>query len=323
MDFGKYDKILKGENLSQEEILHISEYAETEELLDFANRVRETYHKNKISLCAAMNLKSGKCSEDCKYCSQSAFYNTNIPVYPMQDIEKVLEFAAFNEEQGITNFELSTSGGDLSRLDKVKLISIYETLSQKTSMRLCGAHGLLKDVEEAKALKKAGLVVYQHNLQAGRSFFHNVITTHTYEQRLDTLKYAKEAGLILCSGGVIGVGETMADRLEMAFDLRDIGIASMPVNILNPIPGTPFGDKGISISKEEIFRTIALLRITLPKVVIIYGAGRLFLEEQQFKAFLSGLNGIVVGNFLTTSGACISDDIAMIHEQGFVINNLD
>ena len=115
----------------------------------------------------------------------------------------------------------------------------------------------------------------------------------------------------------------MADRLEMAFDLRDIGIASMPVNILNPIPGTPFGDIGISISKEEIFRTIALLRITLPKIVIIYGAGRLFLEEQQFKAFLSGLNGIVVGNFLTTSGACIADDVAMIHEQGFVINNLD
>ncbi len=115
----------------------------------------------------------------------------------------------------------------------------------------------------------------------------------------------------------------MADRLEMAFDLREIGISSMPVNILNPIPGTPFGDKGISISKEDIFRTIALLRITLPNVVIIYGAGRLFLEEQQFKAFLSGLNGIVVGQFLTTSGACIADDVAMIHEQGFVINNLD
>ncbi len=323
MDFGKYDKIFNGENLSQEEILYISEYSETEELLDFANRVREKYHKNKISLCAAMNLKSGKCSEDCKYCSQSGFYNTNIPVYPMQDIEKVLEFAAFNEKQGITNFELSTSGGDLSRLDKEKLISIYETLSQNTSMRLCGAHGLLKDVEEAKALKKAGLVVYQHNLQAGRSFFHNIITTHTYDERLNTLRYAKEAGLILCSGGVIGVGETMADRLEMAFDLREIGISSMPVNILNPIPGTPFGDKGISISKEDIFRTIALLRITLPNVVIIYGAGRLFLEEQQFKAFLSGLNGIVVGQFLTTSGACIADDVAMIHEQGFVINNLD
>ena len=323
MDWTRYEKIFDGENLSREEVLYISQNAETEELLEFANRVRERFHKNVVSMCAAMNLKSGKCSEDCRYCSQSAFYNTNIQVYPMQDVEKVLEFAAFNEAQGITNFELSTSGGGLSKLDKEKLLSIYETLSKNTTMRLCGAHGLLKNVDEAKALKKAGLKVYQHNLQAGRTYFPNVITTHTYDERLNTLRYAKEAGLTLCSGGVIGIGETMEDRLEMAFDLRDIGIASMPVNILNPIPGTPFGDKGTSVTEEEVFRTIALFRITLPKVRIIYGAGRLYLKEQQYKAFNSGLNGIVVGNFLTTKGACIADDVEMMHSQGFKINRLD
>lgn len=323
MNFTEFNKIFSDENLNYDELLYISENAETEELLEYANRVREQFHGNEVELCAAMNLKSGKCNENCRYCSQSAFYNTNIPVYPMRDLEKVLEFANYNEKEGITNFELSTSGGDLSRLDKEKLLSIYKTLSEKTNMRLCGAHGILKSVDEAKALKEAGLKIYQHNLQAGRTFFPNVITTHKYDERLNTLRYAKQAGLTICSGGIIGVGEQMSDRLEMVMDLQEIGVASMPVNILNPIPGTPFGDKGISITPEEIFRSIALFRLALPKAKIIYGAGRLYLENEQYKAFISGLNGIVVGNFLTTKGACIDDDVKMIQGQNFVIRNLE
>lgn len=322
MNLIEFDKIFSGVNLSYDELLYISEKAETEELLAYANKVRESFHKNKVDLCAAMNLKSGKCNEDCRYCSQSAFFNTNTPVYPMQEIEKVLEFAEFNEKEGITNFELSTSGGDLSRLDKEKLLSIYKALSKKNSMHLCGAHGMLKSMEEAKELKDAGLKIYQHNLQAGRTFFPNVITTHTYEERLNTLKYAKQAGLTVCSGGIIGVGEQISDRLEMVMDLQEIGVASMPVNILNPIPGTPFGDKGISITPEEVFRSIAMFRLALPKAKIIYGAGRSYLKEEQYKAFLAGLNGIVVGNFLTTKGACIADDIKMIQEQNFVVRNI-
>lgn len=319
MQFDKYDKIFSGVNLTKDEVAYIASHATTDELIGYANKVREFFQGNKVELCAAMNLKSGACNEDCKYCSQSAYYSTNIPVYPMQDVDKVLEFAAYNEAQGIKNFELSTSGGDLSRLDKEKLVTIYKSLSKNSRMNLCGAHGILKSVEEAIELKNAGLKIYQHNLQAGRTYFPSIITTHTYDERINTLRYAKEAGLILCSGGVIGVGESLDDRLEMAFDLQEIGVSSMPVNILNPIPGTPFGDKGTSITEDEILRTIALFRLILPKTKIIYGAGRLYLKDSQYKAFLSGLNGIVVGNFLTTTGASVEEDVKMILEQGLEI----
>lgn len=319
----KINKVYSGENLTFDELMFLSTHMATEELLLQANKVREYFHGNQIELCAAMNLKSGKCNEDCRYCSQSAFYNTDIPVYPMQDPEAVWEFATYNQNKGVTNFELSTSGGYLSKPDRKKLLEIYQVLSQKTSMRLCGAHGKLENVEEAIALKEAGLKIYQHNLQAGRSYFTKVITTHTYDERLNTLKYAKQAGLTICSGGVIGVGEQISDRLEMVMDLQELGIASMPVNILNPIPGTPLGDQGITVTPEEIFRSVALFRLALPKAKIIYGAGRLYLQDKQFRAFESGLNGIVIGNFLTTKGACIEEDIEMMQGQNFVIRNWD
>lgn len=146
-----------------------------------------------------------------------------------------------------------------------------------------------------------------------------MITTHKYEERLNTLKFAKQAGLSLCSGGIVGIGEQMSDRLEMVMDLQEMDVVSMPINILNPILGTPFGDQVISISPEEVFRSIALFRLALPKAKIIYGAGRSYLKDEQYKAFLSGLNGIVVGNFLTTKGSCIEDDVKMILDQNFML----
>lgn len=323
MDYNRFYKIFDGENLDREEVEFIAKNTETEKLSAFANNIREHYHKDRIKLCAAMNLKSGKCNEDCKYCSQSGFYNTCVQVYPMQDVERVLSYAAENEKNGVTNFELSTSGGKLDYLDKEKLLDIYRKLSKKTSMCLCGAHGLLNSVEEAKELKQAGLTVYQHNLQTSRNYFSNVITTHSYDDRLNTLKYAKKAGLVLCSGGIIGLGESMSDRLDMAFDLREIGIASMPINILNPIKGTPYGNKGTMVTKDDIIRTIALYRIIMPKIKIIYGAGRSFLGDEQISAYYSGLNGSVVGKFLTTPNAGMDEDIDIIHKAGFIIDRID
>lgn len=323
MDFTKYNKIFHGGNLNREEVEYIANHASTKELTNFADRVRAYYHKDRIKLCAAMNLKSGKCSEDCKYCSQSGFYNTCVSVYPMQDVENVIAYAAENERHGVSNFELSTSGGKLDYLDKEKLLSIYSELSRKTSMCLCGAHGLLKSVDEAMELKQAGLTVYQHNLQTSRNYFNNVITTHSYDDRLNTLKYAKKAGLLLCSGGIMGLGESIDDRIDMAFDLREIGIASMPINILNPIKGTPFGNNGTMITKDEVFRTIALYRIIMPKIKIIYGAGRVYLGEEQITAYYSGLNGSVVGKFLTTPNAGIDEDIDIIHKAGYLVDRID
>ena len=152
MDFTIFNKIFDGDRLNRDEVEYIVNHAATKELTDFANRVRAYYHKDRIKLCAAMNLKSGKCNEDCKYCSQSAFYNTCVAVYPMQNVEDVIAYATENERQGVSNFELSTSGGKLEYLDKEKLLSIYSELSEKTSLCLCGAHGLLKSVDEAMEL---------------------------------------------------------------------------------------------------------------------------------------------------------------------------
>ncbi len=320
VDLDKYVKrIINGENLIYQELFHIAEKSDTDDLLQSANQIRKAIRGNHIDLCAAMNLKSGKCGENCKYCSQSVYYKTHVQAYEMKEPEEVTKFAEYNQNQGVTNFELSTSGGALSQIDKLKLLGIYKTLSKSSSMHLCGAHGLLQNEEEARQLKEAGLKTYQHNLQASRTFFPKICTTHKYDERINTLKYAKKAGLDLCSGGIIGLGESMSDRIEMALELRNLGVSSMPVNILNPIEGTPYGGKPVSLTTEEILRTIAVFRFALPNVNLIYGAGRILLGAEQYRAFTAGLNGIVVGNFLTTKGNCISDDADMLKEQGFDI----
>lgn len=320
INLDKYVKrILNGEDLAYQELCYIGDKPDTDILLESANQIRKAFRGNHINLCAAINLKAGRCSENCKYCSQSAYYKTYVKGYGMKEPEEVMDFAEFNQKQGVANFELSTSGGALSQLDKTKLLEIYKILSKSSPLHLCGAHGLLKNEEEARQLKEAGLKTYQHNLQTSRDFFPNICTTHTYDERINTNKYAKKAGLDLCSGGIIGLGESMSDRIEMVLELRELGISSMPINILNPIEGTPYGGKPVPLTTEEVLRTIAVFRFALPNVNLIYGAGRVLMGNEQYRAFTAGLNGIVVGNFLTTKGNCISDDVAMLKEQGFEI----
>ncbi len=310
------DKILEEEDLSSEELNNISENADTESLLKSANYIRKVMKGSQADLCAAINIKSGRCSEDCRYCSQSGFYNTHTKIYDMVDYEKVWEFAEHSRINGIRNLGLSSSGGALSQLDKEKLLSIYQKLSSRSEINLCGAHGILKDEEEARQLKEAGLDTYEHNLQTSKRYYPNICTTHSYEERINTIKFAINAGLKVCSGGIIGLGENMTDRIDMAILLRDLGVLSVPINILNPVPGTPCGDKPIPLTKEEALRSMAIFRLALPKANLIYGAGRNFMGTDQSQAFSAGLNGIVVGNFLTIQGNSIAEDIALLKEQG-------
>lgn len=310
------EKILEGDELTRKELIDISENADTKSLLSSADYIRREKKGSQADLCAAFNIKSGRCSEDCRYCSQSGFYNTNSKYYDIVDSEKVLEFAERSQTNGVHNLGLSSSGGALSQLNKEKLLAIYEKLSSNSSLNLCGAHGILKNEGEARQLKKAGLNTYEHNLQTSRSFYPNICTTHSYDERVNTIKFAKKAGLKVCSGGIIGLGETMTDRIDMAVLLRDLGVLSVPLNILNPVPGTPCGDKPIPLTREEALRSMAIFRLALPNANLIYGAGRNFMGPDKSKAFSAGLNGMVVGNFLTFQGNCIADDISLLKEQG-------
>ena len=195
---------------------------------------------------------------------------------------------------------------------------MYKDISAKTPLILCGAHSILRNVEEAKELKAAGLVTYEHNLQTSEKFYPNICTTHTYQQRIDTIRFAQEAGLNICSGGIIGLGEEMEDRIEMALLLRELGVKSVPINILNPVQGTPYGEKPVNLTIDEALRSIAIFRLALPDANLIYGAGRAFMGDKCSLAFAAGMNGIVVGDFLTAKGNQIEDDVKLLSEQGMV-----
>ena len=308
--------ILSGGELSDEELLDLAENEELEVLMTSANTIRKEYKGNAAHLCAALNIKSGSCSEDCKYCSQSGYYKTHVKHSNLISVEDIQKFADFSIKNGVHNLGLSSSGGYFTSLDDEKLLDIYRQISCSTPLCICGANGILRSEEEAQQLKDSGLTTYEHNLQTSRNFYPQICSTHTYDERINTIKYAQKAGMNVCSGGIIGMGETMKDRIEMAMTLRSLGITSVPINILNPVKGTPLGNQPVSLTIEGALRSIAIMRFILPNANIIYGAGRSFMGNKCSMAFAAGMNGIVVGDFLTAKGNRIQDDIKLLYEQG-------
>lgn len=315
--FSSYvENVSNGVSLSRSELLAIARNVELESLMAGANELRKNTMGDQAHLCAALNIKSGLCRENCRYCSQSQYHKTHVKHYDIIDNDAIREFADFNYSKGIHNLGLSSSGGFYSDLDTRKLLSVYGTISRMTPLILCGAHGILQSVSEARELKAAGLTTYEHNLQTSERFYPNICTTHLYRQRLDTIRFAQEAGLNICSGGIIGLGETMEDRIDMALTLRDLDVRSVPINILNPVSGTPYGNRPVSLSVAEALRSIAIFRLALPNANLIYGAGRAFMQNDCSLAFASGMNGIVTGDFLTAKGNSIEADIALLRAQG-------
>lgn len=315
-DYIKY--VLDGGQLVFDELTDIAQNVNLDTLMAGAKTIREKFKGSQAHLCSALNIKSGCCSENCRYCSQSKYYKTHVRYYDIIESERIKEFADYNVGKGVHNLGLSSSGGFYSDLNYIKLINVYKDISAKTPLILCGAHGILRSVEEAKGLKAAGLVTYEHNLQTSEKFYPNICNTHTYQQRIDTIRFAQEAGLNICSGGIIGLGEDMEDRIEMALLLRELGVKSVPINILNPVHGTPYGDKPVSLTIDEALRSIAIFRLALPDANLIYGAGRAFMGDKCSLAFAAGMNGIVVGDFLTAKGNQIEDDVKLLNEQGMV-----
>jgi biotin synthase len=308
-------KIVSGENLTFTEAVELARDSESEALFRGADRLRRLLHKEHLDLCSIVNAKSGKCSEDCKFCAQSSHHPVEVASYDLVDIEEAMTLALENEEHGVQRFSLVTAGRSVAEKSLDEFQEIYARLQKETSLSLCASMGFLTP-EKALRLKEMGVTRYHCNLETCRSFFPTVCTTHSWDEKVATIKIAQDAGLEVCSGGIIGMGESFEQRLELAFELRELGIASIPLNILTPIPDTPFENLA-PIAVSEVLTCVALFRFIVPKAVIRIAGGRNLLESEQEKYFRSGANGAIVGNYLTTAGNSLAEDVEMFRSLGF------
>ncbi|HEY5561128.1 MAG TPA: biotin synthase BioB [Clostridiaceae bacterium] len=307
--------VLGGQNISFDEAMKLADIdkkEDIEELCNSANRVRQFFCGAEVDLCTIMNAKSGRCTEDCKFCAQSAFYKTNVEVYGLVSKEAALKLAHENEKEGVNRFSLVTSGRGATGSDFEKILDIYDKLNKEMKIDLCASLGIL-GYEQLLRLRETGITMYHHNLETSREYYKNICTTHSYDERINTINAAKRAGMFICSGGIIGLGESLRDRINLAFQLRNLEVKSIPVNVLNPIKGTPL-ENAESLSQEEILKTIAIIRFVNPKALIRLAGGRNRIDEFGKNCFNAGVNATITGNYLTTSGNKICDDKKMISD---------
>jgi biotin synthase len=287
------------------------------DLMSWANRIRERFKGNKIHLCSIVNAKAGACSENCSFCAQSSHYQTGSPKYGFVDPEPVSEAADEAKKNGVTAVGLVAAWKGLNEgpmLDEVcaRVRELKATGKTRPDVSL----GIIKSQKVADRLKEAGVECYGHNLESSRRFFPKTCTTHTYDDRVETIGYLKKAGIKICSGGIIGMGETREDRLDLAFSLKTIGANVVPINILNAIPGTPF-EKNPPLPPMEILKTIACFRFILPRKEIMIAGGRTVnLRDMQSMIFTAGASALMVGNYLTTLNQPVEKDLQMLKDLG-------
>lgn len=309
------EKVISGELINIEEAKLLVRSVDKEQLYKAADDIRLHFCGNKMELCSITNAKSGNCPQDCKWCSQSIHNDSEIEVYAMIDKSKAVEQATYNAAKGVNRMSLVTAGRKANQGQLNKLIDIYHGIQQHTGLKLCASMGLLTR-DELQKLKDNGVTTYHCNLESSPSYFPKVCTTHTMDEKIQTIKWAQEVGLDICSGGIIGMGESMTDRLEMAFILQKLKIYSIPVNLLSPIAGTPLGYKKPLI-EEEVMTTFAIFRFINPKASIRFAAGRILIREYQHKALRAGVNSAIVGDLLTTIGTSVDEDKVIFKDAGF------
>ena len=312
------DKVLEGKNVSMKDVLPLlgAKGPDVLDLAAVANRVREEFNGNEIDLCSLLSAKSGRCPEDCAFCAQSAHYKTEAPVYSLMDVKRIVEEAKEAQARGTGRFCLITSGRQLSDKEFEAILGALDRIRRETTLALDCSLGTLSE-ERAESLRKVGVTRYNHNVETAESHFPQICSTHSFGDRVKTIEVLKEQGFSICCGGIIGLGESPQQRLELAFSLRRLGIDCIPFNILNPRPGTPL-EHSESIPPMEIIKTISLFRLVLPKGTIKIAGGReANLRDLQSLALLAGANGLIVGNYLTTPGRSAEDDFRMIKDSGF------
>jgi len=317
---GLGQRVLAGGQIGREEalwLIHLESSADILDLLSWANRIREKFKGNKIHLCSIVNAKAGSCSENCSFCAQSSFHQTGSPKYGFVDPEPVAEAAEEAGKNAVTAVGLVAAWKGLNEgpiLDEV--CARVREMKAAGKTRPDVSLGIIKNQRVADRLKEAGVECYGHNLESSRRFFPQTCTTHTFEDRLETIGHLKKAGIKICSGGIIGMGETREDRCDLALELRAIGANVVPVNILNPIPGTPFASNA-PLPVLEILKTIACFRFILPRQEIMVAGGRTVnLRDAQSMIFMAGASALMVGNYLTTLNQPVEKDLQMLKDLG-------
>lgn len=310
------DRIICGGSINADETEALAKLSDSHAFSLFvaASRVKEHFVGNDVRLCSIINAKSGRCAENCSFCAQSAHHRTDAPIYPLVDEERILACAREAEKNGSTCYGIITSGTGIAKGEELERIcSAVRRITATTGISPSCSLGII-DWETAQALTDAGVVTYHHNLETARSFFPNVCSTHDYEEDVTTVRVAKDAGMKVCCGGIFGLGENAAQRVELALTLRELDVDSVPLNFLNPIEGTRLADANF-ITPMECLKTIAIFRLILPtKKIAICGGREKNLRDLQSWMFFAGANGTMIGNYLTTTGRDPEQDWQMLRD---------
>ncbi|MCP1109003.1 biotin synthase [Lachnospiraceae bacterium PF1-21] len=299
------ENVLAGQTLTVAEanVLMDSQATPLSPLIQTANTITRQHFGTQIDTCAIYPAKVGRCSGNCAFCAQSTYHDSNVRPVAVNDlsVEEIIDNAKSLRHMGVNRYSLVTSGEHLTDTEFARILHILQRLNEETSMALCASLGSLTP-ERASSLKNVGVSRYHHNIETSASYFPNICTTHTYDEKLETIHIAREAGLDVCCGGIIAMGESPEQLVEMAFALKELDIDSIPINILNPLPGTRL-EKQAPLSVEEILRTIAVFRLILPDRNLRFAGGReRALKEDEYLGYTAGINAMIVGNYLTTPG---------------------
>ena len=296
-------------NLSLDSLLELP----LAELIALADRVRRDSTNSRLELCSIINAKSGLCSEDCKFCAQSSRHKADISIYPLVSREAIVKAAQDARDIGAERFGIVTSGNRLTKDELDVLVDAILEIGGKIGISVCASLGALSK-EQLTILKSAGLSRYHHNIETSRHFYSRIVSTHDFQERIDTIKTAKEVGLEVCSGGIVGMGERWQDRIDMAHILKELDVDSVPINLLVPIKGT-YLESLEPISCQAAIRTICLFRIILGDKTIKIAAGReTILKDFQAMGFMAGANGMLIGGYLTVKGRDVKEDHKLVEE---------
>ncbi|HTP64056.1 MAG TPA: biotin synthase BioB [Geobacteraceae bacterium] len=315
------ERIIAGGKISGEEALTLTLTggADLFFLFSEANRIKERFIGERVFLCSIINAKSGRCPENCSFCAQSAHFKTDTPVYPLIEEGRIIAGAMEAEANGASCFGIITSGAGIKTVDELdRICRAVRRIRAETNISPSCSLGIVDD-STAEALKEAGVATYHHNLETARSFFPNICTTHDYEADVETVRAAKKAGMKVCCGGIFGLGETAAQRVELALTLRELDVDSVPINFLNPIPGTPL-ERREPLHPLDCLATIALFRFILPdKKISVCGGREKNLRSLQSWMFFAGASGTMTGNYLTTAGTPPDQDLQMLNDLGLEV----
>lgn len=306
-------------NLSKKQYLELWNRP-LDELIEIASGITKANFTNKVESCSILSAKTGACSENCKYCAQSQYNHAEIECHPLLDVDTVVKAALSAKENGATRFGIVTSGKAPTKKEFETLLGMIRAVSAIDGLECCLSLGIIKE-EQIIKIKEAGATRFNHNINTSERYYKEICSTHKFEDRLNTVKLLRKHGIDVCCGVILGMGETVEDRIDMAFTLREVKPATVPMNVLNPIKGTPLENYMDKISEEDVLKTICLFRMILPHTLLKYAGGRTLRlsRENQKLGLIAGINSMMVGNYLTTKGSDMEEDRKMLEEVDLVM----